>query len=92
MPLLASSSSLINQAAEPPINHAVTPSTGTAQQLEHVEHKPDSRVEDSELFDINSKFASRLSSLYVMENGENQHTFRRRSEIVVPSERHSVVK
>ena len=29
---------------------------------------------------------------YVMENGENQHTFVRRSEIAFPSERHSVVK
>ena len=28
----------------------------------------------------------------VMENGENQHTFIRRSEIAFPSERHSVVK
>ena len=29
---------------------------------------------------------------YVMENGENQHTFIRRSKIAFPSERHSVVK
>ena len=29
---------------------------------------------------------------YVMENGENQHTFIRRSEIAFPIERHSVVK
>ena len=27
-----------------------------------------------------------------MENGENQHTFIRRSEIAFPSERHSVAK
>ena len=29
---------------------------------------------------------------YVMENGENQHTSVRRSEIAFPSARHSVVK
>ena len=29
---------------------------------------------------------------YVMENGENQHTFIRRSELAFPSEKHSVVK
>ena len=29
---------------------------------------------------------------YVMENGENQHAFVRRSEIAFPSARHSVVK
>ena len=31
-------------------------------------------------------------SHYVMENGENQHTFIRRSEIAFPSTRHSMVK
>ena len=29
---------------------------------------------------------------YVMENGENQHTFVRRSEIAFPSARHSIVR
>ena len=29
---------------------------------------------------------------YVMENGENQHTFIRRSETAFPSARHSMVK
>ena len=33
-----------------------------------------------------------VSKHYVMENGENQHTFIRHSEIAFPSERHSVVK
>ena len=54
MPLLASSSPLIDQAVEPPIIHAVTPSVATAQQVEHVEPEPDSRVEDNELFDVDS--------------------------------------
>ena len=56
MPLLASSSPLIDQAVEPPIIHAVTPSTATDQQVEHVEPEPDSRVEDNELFDVDSRF------------------------------------
>ena len=63
MPLLASSSSLIDQAVEPPTIHAATPSAATAQQVEHVEPEPDSRVEDNELFDVDSRLASRLSLL-----------------------------
>ena len=65
MPLFASSSLLIDQAVEPPIIHAVTPSVVTAQQVEQVEPETltDSRVEDNELSDIDSRLASRLSSL-----------------------------
>ena len=63
MPLLAPTSPFIDQAVEPPIIHAVIPSAATAQQVEHVEPEPDSRVEDNELFDINIRLASRLSSL-----------------------------
>ena len=54
---------LIDQEFEPPIIHAVTPSAATAQQVEHVEPEPDSRVEDNELFDVDSRLANRLSSL-----------------------------
>ena len=63
MPLLASSSALIDQAVEPSIIHAVTPSIATAQQVEHVEPELDLRVEDNERFDVNSRLASRLSGL-----------------------------
>ena len=63
MPLRASSSPIIDQAVEPPIIHAVTPSTATAQKVEHVEPEPDSRVEDNELFDVDLRLASRISSL-----------------------------
>ena len=63
MPLLAPSSLFIDQAVEPPIIHAVIPSTVTAQQAEHVEPKPNSRVQDNELFDVDIRLASRLSSL-----------------------------
>ena len=61
MPLFAPSSPFIDQAAEPPIIHAVIPST--AQQVEHVEPEPDARVEDNELFDVDIRLASKLSSL-----------------------------
>ena len=63
MPLLAPSSPFIDQTVEPPIIHAVIPSAATAQQVEHAEPEPDSRVEDNELFDVNIRLASRLSSL-----------------------------
>ena len=63
MPLLAPSSPFIDQAVEPPIIHAAIPSAATAQQVERVEPKPDSRVEDNELFGVDIRLASRLSSL-----------------------------
>ena len=63
MPLLTPPSPFIDQAVKPPTIHAVIPSAATAQQVAHVEPKPDSRVEDNELFDVNIRLASRLGSL-----------------------------
>ena len=60
--VVAPSSPFIDQAVEPPIIHVVIPSAATAQQAEHVEPKPDLRVEDNELSDVDIRLASRLLS------------------------------